>query len=412
MALYQAVDRYRNFLRQPDVQGILWMSFFARMPIGMMSLAMLMYLGHVVGSLAFAGAHVGIYMVSMSITAPIIGRFIDRYGARLPLIVAGIVHPLALWSILLPAWFPSWHLPAALITIAIASAGAFCPPIVVLTRAVWRYRFETADLRQTAFSFDAVLTELNFVIGPMLVALVLIFASPVSVFALAAFCATLTVPLFMLSSACRYVKHDPTVKRHWLGPLTEPKLLWVFTISFMAVMALGALELGYPTFAIGYGKAFWGGILIAASGVGSAMGGMIYGGWRLKMSDENRLVIFLSVLLLFTALHMLATVPGWLLLCAFLAGMLVAPSLTVLTMMITRYAQERYTAEAFTWSSTCIVSGIGAGMALGGALGERFGVIAIFALATSSCAIALVLSYQLKRKIARDKCDKPRSDIE
>lgn len=401
MALYRALDRYKIFLREPDVSRIMLTSFFARMPIGMMSLAILMYLHQVSGSLSFAGAHVGVYMVAMSVAAPIGGRLIDRYGAKWLLLITGLVNPLALWVMLLPAWFPHWGLPAWLMTVCMIFAGLFCPPIVILARAVWRYRFEAADLQQTAFSLDTVLTELNFVIGPMIIALTLIFASPVFAFALTAFCATLTVPLFILSGASRYVKHDKTVERHLLGPLTEPKLLWVFAISFAALMALGTLELSYPTFATAYGKEFWGGVLIAFSAIGSAIGGIVYGGLRLGVTNEKALPFFLCALLAFTALHMVAAVPGWLLLCATLAGMMVAPSLTVLTMMVTEYAAERYTAEAFTWSSTCVVSGIGAGMALGGVLGERFGLIAIFLLATGCCALALALSLGLKKATSR-----------
>jgi Arabinose efflux permease len=397
MALYQALDRYKVFLRQPNVSRILLTSFFARMPIGMMSLAILMYLHHVLDSLSFAGGHVGIYMVSMSIAAPIGGRLIDRYGAKLLLWITAIVHPLALWAMLLPAWFPSWGLPNSLMTVCMILAGLFCPPIVVLTRAVWRYRFNAADLRQTAFSFDTVLTELNFVTGPMLIALILIFSSPTAAFALTAFCATLAVPLFLLSGAGHYVKHDRTIERRLLGPLTEPKLLWTFAISFATMMALGTLELAYPTFATGYGKEFWGGILIAFSAVGSATGGIVYGGLRIRTHNEKILPILLAALLVFTTLHMLAMVPGWLLLCSLFAGMMVAPSLTVLTVMVTDYAPERYTAEAFTWSSTCVVSGIGAGMALGGVLGDHFGLMAIFALAAVCCVVALLLSLVLKK---------------
>ncbi len=394
MPVLSARDRYLQFLQEPDVRAILSTSLVTRIPVGMMSLAVLMYLSHITGSLAFAGAHVGIYMVAMSISSPVMGRLIDRFGARRLLWVTGIVHPLSLWLMLLPA---AIALPTAFLTACMAIAGIFCPPLIVLTRAVWRYRFEAPDLRQTAFSFDTILTELNFVIGPMLIAFMLAVASPVWAFLLLAVFATLAVPLFLRSPAIRYIKYDRTVERHWLGPLTEPRLLLVFVITFTTTMALGTLELGYPAFAAQHGEPFWGGILIAFSAIGSALGGLIYGGIHFKSSTEQQMPWLFAVLLLFTALHIITRVPGWFLLLATISGMLIAPSLTTLTLLTSHYAPERYTAEAFTWSSTCVVSGIGAGMALGGSLGEWYGIPAIFVLATLAVAASLALSWWLQR---------------
>ncbi|MDR2710114.1 MAG: MFS transporter [Burkholderiales bacterium] len=394
MPLLNARNRYQQFLREPDVRPILIMALITRLPVGMSSLAFLMYLSHITGSMAFAGAHAGIYLVAMSAASPFMGRWIDRFGARRLLWITGIVYPLALWLLLLPAVTP---LPNGFITVCMAVAGIFCPPLIVLTRAVWRYRFEASDLLQTAYSFDTVLTELNFIIGPMLIAFILAFASPLWAFLLLLAFATLAVPVFLRSPAIRHLKHDPDVERHWLGPLTEPRLLLVFVITFAIAMALGALQLGYPAFATRYGEPFWAGILIASSAIGSATGGLIYGGVHFKSKVEQHMVWLFVALLLSMALHTITRIPGWFLLLAVVSGMLIAPSLTALTLLTSRYTPERYTSETFMWSSTCVVSGLGAGMALGGALGDGYGVPSIFALGALSVAVSLVLALWLKR---------------
>ena len=87
------------------------------------------------------------------------------------------------------------------------------------------------------------------------------------------------------------------------------------------------------------------------------------------------------------AVHTVITSAGWLALVAFVAGLCIAPALTMVTMLVSSYAQARYATEAFTWSATCIVSGIGAGNALGGVLLERFDPAVVFA---SSAAAALL----------------------
>ena len=93
--------RYVAFFRPPDVARLFAMAFVARMPIGMLSLALLMHLRALTGSFALAGATVGGYLVAMALTAPALGRAIDRQGPRAVLVVAGIVQPLALAALLL-----------------------------------------------------------------------------------------------------------------------------------------------------------------------------------------------------------------------------------------------------------------------------------------------------------------------
>src|SRR5437867_9990313 len=94
-------SRYGAFFRLPDVARLFAMAFVARMPIGMLSLALLMHLRALTGSFALAGATVGGYLMAMAVTAPVLGRVIDRYGPRGVLIAAGIAQPLALAALLL-----------------------------------------------------------------------------------------------------------------------------------------------------------------------------------------------------------------------------------------------------------------------------------------------------------------------
>src|SRR2546430_4529006 len=76
------LTHYAAFFRHPDVPRLLAMVLVMRMPVGMMSLAMLMHLRELSGSFAFAGGMVGTYLVAMAASAPVQGRVIDRYGPR------------------------------------------------------------------------------------------------------------------------------------------------------------------------------------------------------------------------------------------------------------------------------------------------------------------------------------------
>ena len=93
--------------------------------------------------------------------------------------------------------------PGMLICIA-ALAGAFLPPISVLTRTMWRHRFDDERMRFMAFSIDGVLIELAFTVGPMIVAALLAAASATARSASRSSSRRLRVPLFALSPAIRH----------------------------------------------------------------------------------------------------------------------------------------------------------------------------------------------------------------
>ena len=235
------LTHYAAFFRHPDVPRLLAMVLVMRMPVGMMSLAMLMHLRELSGSFAFAGGMVGTYLVAMAASAPVQGRVIDRYGPRGALLVTGVVQPLLLGLLLLAQ---PLHLALAAIAPLAALAGAFVPPMSVLTRTLWRYRFEKPDERRTAFAIDSVLIEINFTVGPALIGLILLVGTPAAAFGMTWIFAVLAAPLFLLSPARRYWKHSPDAERRLLGPLTERRLLNVYATSSALTFAFGMLEVG------------------------------------------------------------------------------------------------------------------------------------------------------------------------
>lgn len=369
------------------------MAVLARMPLGTVTLAMLLHVRALTDSFATAGAAVGAYLGTAAITAPFVGRWIDRKGPRIALLVTGIVSPAAL----LVLWLAEpLRLSTPLLWLVAGVAGAFAPPITVLTRTMWRYRFDDESARRMAFSLDGVLVEFSFTVGPALIALLLAVGSPAAAFGAAFVFMTLAVPTFVLSPALRYWHHDPYAERHLLGPLTEPRLLAVFATTFLLTLALGLLEVAYPGFAAKVQRPPLAGLLIAANSIGSAVGGLVYGGLHLALAREAQLRRLLALLVLPLALQATIASPGLLAIVAFVAGLCIAPSLTVVTLLISTYAPERYATEAFTWSATCIVSGIGAGNALGGVLLERYDPAIVFlgsgaaALFAAGCALTLI----------------------
>jgi predicted MFS family arabinose efflux permease len=274
----------------------------------------------------------------------------------------------------------------------------FAPPITVLTRTVWRYRFDDPGERRTAFALDAVLIELAFTVGPMLVALLLAVASPRAAFAAACLLVALAVPIFAWSPALKYWRHQPGVERRLLGPLADPRLLAVYAVTFLLMFSLGLLEIGYAGFATAAGMPAFAGILISVNSIGSGAGGLLYGGVQLAMPVERQLPRLLLLVVLPLAAHAVTASPWLLAALALVAGVGIAPALTVVMLLISTNAPSRYATEAFTWSTTFLVGGLGAGHALGGSIVQAQGARAVFGVAAGAAAMAAIGALGVRQR--------------
>jgi predicted MFS family arabinose efflux permease len=75
-----------------------------------------------------------------------------------------------------------------------------------------------------------------------------------------------------------------------------------------------------------------------------------------------------------------------------------APALIIQSMLVAKTAPAQYATEAFTWSTSCLLTGVGLGLAAGGLLLERANSSAVFATAGAVSLGAAVLAYASLRK--------------
>ena len=202
----------------------------------------------------------------------------------------------------------------------------------------------------------------------------------------------LEVPMFLASHALRYLSTQAEADRSLLGPLTEPSLLAVYATTFLLAMTFGFMEVGYPAFGAAIGSTALGATLIAINSVGSAVGGFTYGGLHLATSPGRLLPRLLRAMVLPLALHAATASVAAYGVLAFISGLLVAPSLTVVMLLISDRAPPQYATEAFTWSATCIVSGFGLGAAAAGRVVDAWSAQAAFAAAACTIAAAALVN--------------------
>ena len=393
--LKAALARYRSFVREPDVARLMAMALIARMPLGTLSFAMLMHVRDFTGSFADAGIAVGAYYAAAAAFSPLIGRIVDRRGPKGVLLVTGIVCPLALLVIVVARPF---GISLPIVVTAAAVAGAFAPPITVLTRTMWRYRFDDEAVRKIAFTLDGVLIELAFTLGPVLIAALIAIASPSVAFAAAWGFVTLSVPTFIASPALKYWRHEPHAERHLLGPLTDSRLIVIYLSTMLMTASFGFLEVGLPGFATAAGAPALGGVLIAINSIGSVIGGLAYGGLHLALPVERQLKRLLGLLAVPLFVAAFAGTTWQLAALAFVNGVFITPAFAIFATLISVTAPSRYATEAFTRSATFIVCGISAGMAIGGAVVEHAGASTVFLLAGVVATASAACSFALRER--------------
>src|SRR5918994_1286242 len=267
--------RYGALFRVPHVPRLVLSGVLARLPAGMIGLALLLLVREHGGSYAAAGAVSGVYFVATAAGAPVSGRLVDRRGQAPILFSRALIFPTLLACVCVLALVDA---PLGLIGGAAAAAGALMPPVGASLRALWPRMFADPDLRAAAYALEASLQEITFIVGPLLVAVLTAAASPVLALGAAALVGGTGTLLIALAEPVRAWR--PEEERHAvsiLGALESRGVLTIVGLSACLGLAFGGTEVGFPAFAERHGGAELGSIPLALFAGGSLVGGLVAG---------------------------------------------------------------------------------------------------------------------------------------
>jgi len=390
-----SLSKYRLVLASPGLGYLFAASIIGRLPIGMSGLSILLLVQGTSGSFATGGAATGCFVAGLAFVAPALGRTIDRYGSWAVLITSAVLFPAWLIALVAAVWNGASSLTVALCA---AAAGASFPPITVCVRTVLRQRFGDDPLLTTAYSLDSVLIETIFIAGPMLVSLFVAVASARVAIWSAAAGGFSGVFLFLRSGALREWRIEARTRGSLLGPLAQTRFVALIAIVVCYALGFGLTELGATAYANEAGRPALAGVFLGLMSLGSAFGGLAYGSthWHAPLLRQfSATLAIMGIGLLLLAAPWSQVVFG--VLCIF-AGVVMAPALIIQSMLVAKTAKSEHTTEAFTWSSSALLAGVGLGMAFGGVLVESWHSPASFAAAGAAALIAATGGLWLSRR--------------
>ncbi len=372
---------YLTLFRTPGGLRFSIPGLIARMPISMDSLALIFIVIAVSDSYAIAGALSATASVVIAFATPHWSRVADRIGqsAMLVRVIPVKVFAFCVFTVLVlnetPVW--TWF-------VAIIITEAFSVNTGGLVRRRWLHvlspdKSTTVEDEQdrhvvnTAYSFEALMDEVVFILGPIIVTACATTIAPAAGIISGIIFLAVGVPLFVMqkdteppANPKREVDPHPAVIRN-------KRVQAVVLPTTLLGGFFGSIAIVTVAFAEARDQAALSGVLLAIWAAGSAVAAIMNGVIKWRLTSATRFLIFLLALTILSIPMLFVHSITWLAVALFFNGFAIAP------LVINAYgvAEGAVPPEQITETLTWVVAGMPMGGALASALSgqiiDRFG---------------------------------------
>ena len=379
--------------------------------MSMVGISTILAVEELYGSYTAAGLVSAANFVAMAIGAPILARCVDRYGQSRVMLPAVLVSSLSLVGLTLAAAMRT-HL--GVLAALSALAGGLAGSMGSLVRARWTAMLTRPEEVHAAFSLEAALDEVAFILGPVLAtALCTTPFLPVTSGWVCCVVMQLFGGLWFLSQRATEPTPHPTRRR--TAEATEqsdqaaehPAVMRYGAMVSIAVVFLilgalfGANDVAAVAFATEAGHKSASGLILAVWGVGSFVAALLYGSrtwgwplWKQLMAGLVGLAVGASTFGFAPSLVVLSVL-------ALLTGLAIAPTLTSGNNIVQVTVAPSQLTEGLAWVSTALNIGVSIGSLLAGqatdAGGSRAGYLAVAAFAWGAVVVGLLGLPALRR---------------
>lgn len=385
----------RRLLRRPTFRRWAVANLFARLPLTMSLLALVLVGERIDGSLATGAVLAGVATFSSGLTAQWRGRTLDRtelrQGLRRHLALSALA--VGAVSVAAGAQAPVWMFVVLTATQGVAAAAVLGGFRALLVPTVPEPELEAAN------AIDAVFVEVAFVAGPALAGALSLIIGPVGV---------LIVMSLSFAAASGLVMSLPPrePQAHALpgpAPWRLPGARAVYALAFTLGAPLGGWEATMPARVASLGwEAAAAGPLLALTALGSGVAGLVAAGRRdtLRRARTTAALLMAAFALVLALTGVAPTLP-LLALALLTAGAPIAPLNALGTLALQRLVPRARHAEGFAMLTAVVLVGAGAGQALTGAFVARVGptrVIVALAVLPAVSALSVAAAAVRRRR--------------
>jgi MFS family permease len=392
---------YLDVLSIPGARRFTAWGVLARIQMGMTGLATFLLVQMEYGSYELAGLVLAAIAISYATLSPIVARQIDTHGQSRVLRISyaiAITGRIAMVTAALTGQ-PIWVL------MIIAPMFAAVGSQATLTRARWTHSVKNRDQLNTAFSLEASLEEVLFIMGPVMTTVLatqvaswlppIIAATTMAVGGYMFLTLKETEPPVKRRSADAGITEaalalSPTTaaggialppvtaasarrRRNYRNPfaghllVASPVLAITVAVFMTQGMLFASVDASTVAFASEEGQPALAGLVLALWAFGSLVGGVLYGAKVWHGTLATRLLVGVAFAGLGVSTFMFASSLVALASIMFIVGLAIAPTMVVGDSLVNAAISRGRVTEGMTWTRTGIDVGIALGAWLTGA---------------------------------------------
>ncbi len=387
--------RYRNVLRAPGALAFAVPGVIGRMPMAMLSLAVVMLLTAVTGSYGIAGAASAGGALAYAAMTPRVARLADRYGQARVLRPQAAVFAAAAAALAACALYraPVWAL-----AVTGGLSRATMPSLGPAVRSRWSRLLGGTGLLDAAFSLEGIADELIFITGPVLVIALAVGFTPV-----AGVLVTAALSVAGVAGLTRQRRSEPPAAprtRAQTPVLRSPGLRVLAGMHICLGAMFVAVDLATIAFAQHHGDTASAGPLLGLYGLGSAIAGVWYGTRHWRAPQATRLTTALAATA--AGVAPLPFMPGiWPMAIAITAaGLGISATLASSYRIAETAVPAGQRTEAMSWLTTAAATGTALGAPLAGRLIDTAGAPAGYLFALTAGLAAVTITAARHRHLA------------